>query len=110
MSFTSLLIHSCDIQEKSQNRTGYEKKPEWSNKATGVATRHDSQNSVKINDGGVRVNTDDDLFFFLPDVAIARGNRIVHEGVIYDVIKVNKLYAKAALHHLEVTARATDNN
>lgn len=109
MSFASLLIHSCDIQAKSLSRTGYEKTEAWSNIATAVPTRHDSSNSVKINDGGIRVNTDDDLFFFQPDVAIERGNRIVHDGVSYDVVKVNKLFGRSSLHHLEVIARATDH-
>lgn len=109
MSFISLLIHTCSIQAKTLNRSGYEKTETWSDIATGVATRHDSSNGVKISDGGIRINTDDDLFFFEPTVTIARGNRIVHDGINYDVIKVNKLYAKAAIHHLEVVARATDN-
>lgn len=109
MSFQSLLIHTCDIQAKTLNREGYEKREEWADIASDVACRHDSKNSVAIADGGIRVNTDDDLFFFEPTVTIARGNRIVHDGEQYTVIKVNKLYAKASLHHLEVVARATDN-
>lgn len=109
MSFTNLLIHTCTIRSKTLNRTGYEKTEAWTDAATNVPCRHDSSNGVKIADGGMRVNTDDDLFFFLPGVTIARGNQIVHDGVTFEVVKVNKLFDKSALHHLEVIARATDN-
>ena len=110
MSFNSLLIHSCDIQAKSLNRTGYEKTESWTEIAENVPCRHDSSSNVKINDGNIRVNSDDDVFFFKPDVQIERGNRIVHDGVSFDVIKVGKLYNATTLHHLEVIARATDHN
>lgn len=110
MSFESLLIHTCDIQTKSLNQSGYEKVEAWANSATDVPCRKDSDNSARIEDTQIRINTDDDIFFFKPDVTIARGNRIVFNGENYDVIKVNELYDAKALHHLEVRARITDHD
>ncbi len=109
MSFISLLIHRCDIQSKSASVSGYEKVDSWSSFATDVLCRHDSDTSPKIQDGVTRENNDDDIFFFPADTTIARGNRILHEGLYYDVLKVNKLYDSEALHHLEVKARQVDD-
>lgn len=109
MSFTSLLIHTCTIQTKTLNQSGYEKTAAWSNLATNVPCRHDSDNGARIEDTEVRVNTDDDIFFFLPNATIDRGYRIIESGKTYDVIKVNKLFDANALHHLEVRARLTDH-
>lgn len=110
MSFKSLLIQSCDIQEKTTRREGYEVVTEWQDKAMGVPTRKDSDNTPRFDDELMRINTDDDLFFFMPDVELKRGNRIVFEGDNYDVLKVNKLYNASQLHHLEVRARAIDSD
>jgi len=109
MSFSSLLISTCDIQAKSASLSGYEKVVSWADVATGVPCRHDSDNSPKIQDGVVRENSDDDVFFFEPDVEIARGNRIVEDGLSFDVIKVNKSYDGSGVHHLEVRARQVDD-
>lgn len=108
-NFTNLLIHTCTIQAKVLNTSGYEKIKTWTNLATLVPCRHNSDTGAKIDDTEIRINTDDDVFFFNPDVAIARDNRIVHDGKNYDVIKVNKLYNASVLHHLEVRARYIDN-
>lgn len=110
MSFASLLIHTCTIQSKSLSTSGYEQTASWSDVATDVPCRHDSDNGAAITDADLRINRDDDIFFFLPNVTIRRGNRIVHDGENFDVIKVNKLYNAAALHHLEVRARYVDTN
>lgn len=109
MSFSSLLIQSCAIQSKSTVQSGYEQSNSWADVSTGVPCRKDSV-PVKISDTGVRSNSDDDLFFFLPGVTIERGNRIVLDGDNYDVIDVNKVYGRRAIHHLEVTARITDHD
>lgn len=109
MSFAAFLNQSCSIQAKTLSQSGYEQTPSWSDIATGVPCRMDRDNSAKIDDTTIRVNTDDNLFFFKSDVTIERGNRIVLEGANYDVIKVNKLYKKTTLHHLEVVARITDH-
>lgn len=108
--FTNLLIHTCNIQEKALTKTGYEQIKSWSNIATDVSCRKDSDTNVGISDTGVRLNTEDDIFFFEPTVVIARGNRIVFEGDNYDVIKVNKSYDSKSVHHLEVKARYTDHD
>lgn len=109
MSFTSLLIHTCNIEAKTLTTTGYEKVPTWEATSEDVPCRKDSSTGVKITDSNIRLNTDDDMFFFLPDVEIVRGNRIAFEGDHYDVIKVNKLYDRSSLHHLEVIARNVDH-
>lgn len=109
MSFTPLLIHSCSIQAKTLSTSGYEKTASWQDVATEVACRKDSA-PARIQDGDMRINYDDDMFFFNPDVQIERGNRIVFDGDHYDVIDVNKVYDSKALHHLEVTARNTDHD
>lgn len=62
-----------------------------------------------MTDDGVRVNLDDDVFFFNPDAIVARGQRIVIEGKNFDVLKVKKMSDSKGVHHLEATARATDN-
>ena len=109
MNFTTLLIHTCDIEEKSLSTSGYEKVKSWSTKASDVACRHDSDTSVKINDTELRENNDDDIFFFNPDADVVRGDRIVYDSQNYDVLKVNKVSDSSAVHHLEVRARLTDN-
>lgn len=110
MSFTNLLIHICNIQSKSLSLSGFENVPSWNTIASNVACRHDSDTSAKISDSNIRVNSDDDIFFFNPSVTIARGNRIVLDGENYDVIKINKCYNSSELHHLEVKARLSDND
>ena len=107
--FSNFLIHTCTIEEKTLVQESYEQTEEWAVRAASVACRKDSDNSAKITDGLIRMNTDDDLFFFNPDVEIDRGNRILLDGDYYDVIKINKLYGATSLHHLEVIARLTDH-
>jgi len=109
MSFASLLIHTCNIQTKSRTRDGHEVVDGWTNTLTGVACRHNGKTTAKIADAGIRVNTDDDIFFFTSAIAVARGQRIVYDGANYDVIKVNKVAGRAAAHHKEVIARYTDH-
>ena len=109
MSFADFLIHTCNIQTLSFSASGYEKTKVWNTAYSDVACRHDSDNGAKINDTEIRVNMDDDLFFFDADTTINRGDRIVEDGLNYDVIKVNKLYGATSLHHLEVRARLVDN-
>lgn len=108
--FTDLLISTCDIQESTLTQSGYEEVRSWEDKLTDVLCRKDSDNTAKIQNTEIRVNTDDDIFFFEADVDIVRGNRIVFDNEYYGVIKVNKLYDDEGVHHLEVKARATDNN
>lgn len=109
-SFTKLLIQSCTIEQKSLNQTGYEKTSSWSTKASAVPCRKDSKNvTIADADRALRVNTDDDLFFFNPDAPVIRGNRIVLEGVTYDVIDVDKKLDSKGVHHLEVTGRSVDH-
>lgn len=108
--FTKLLISLCDIQSKSIVNDEYEPEEVWVDVATDVPTRKDRTNSPKISDNEQRENNDDDLFFFDADVSISRGNRIKFDEEYYDVIKVNKSYDSKAVHHLEVTARLTDND
>jgi len=109
-NFTSLLIHFCSIQAKTLATSGYEKTKTWGDIATLVPCRKDANTSTSIVDGQVRTSTDDDIFFFNPDVTIARGNRIVFDGDTYDVIKVNKCYDSVGLHHIEVLARIIDHD
>lgn len=108
MSFTSLLIHRCTIQGKTLSTSGYEKTASWSDLATDVPTRKDAV-PARILDADMRINSDDDMFFFNPSVVIERGNRIVFDGDTYDVIDVNKMYDSKALHHLEVIGRNIDH-
>lgn len=108
--FTNLLIHTCDIQEKTLTKTGYEQIKNWANIATDIACRKDTDNSVGISDTGVRVNTEDDIFFFEPTITISRGNRIIFENENYDVIKVSKVSDSKGVHHLEVKARYVDHD
>lgn len=108
-NFTNLLINLCTIQEKTQVVQGYEKVLAWSDVAVDVPCRKDSA-SGNISDTEIRVNTDEDIFFFNPDVVVKRGNRIIFDIENYDVIKVNKNYDSKGIHHLEVIARITDHN
>jgi hypothetical protein len=109
MSFTTLLISLCTIQGKALIQDGYEKTKSWTNIATDVPCRKDSVTKADIKDETIRVNTDDDIFFFNPGVSISRGNRILFGTEYYDVIKVNNVYDSSAVHHLEVVARLIDN-
>ena len=109
MSLSSLLISLCTIQTKVLNTQGYEQIKTWSDSSVDVPCRKDRVNSPKISDGEMRENNDDDLFYLEPDVVISRGDRIIFDGDYYDVIKVNKSYDSKGVHHLEVTARQTDN-
>lgn len=107
--FTNLLISLCDIQVKSSTLSGYEKVLSWTTSLSGVHTRHDHAQRVEVSDSKVRINVDNDVFFFNPDVAIVRGNRIVFGGENFDVVKVNKLYDSTGVHHLEAIARLVDH-
>jgi hypothetical protein len=109
MSYLSLLIQLCTIQAKSLTTTGYEQIESWEDVAEDVPCRKDKDNSPSISDGDMRKNTDNDLFYFMPTVVIERGNRIIIDGETYDVLKVNKSMDSTEVHHLEVTARMTDN-
>jgi hypothetical protein len=104
-----LLIHTCTIQDKSASTEGYEQVNTWEDIAIDVPCRHTTDDNVSIADGIMRVNTDNDLFSFQPDVEIVRGNRIVFEGENFDVIKVNNASDNTGIHHIVVRARKTDN-
>ena len=109
--FTSLLTSFCSIREKTKAKQGYETTISWATTLEDVPTRKDSSTSASINDSKIRINTDDDIFFFSPDVVIKRGNQIVFDDENYDVIKVNKVYgASSEVHHLEVVARLVDHD
>jgi len=110
MTFISLLIHTCTIKAKTLNKTGYEKIASWTTVASNVACRHQPASSPSIEDTKLRINTDDDLFFFKSDAVIARGNMIEFESQQYDVIKVNKVSGASSVHHLEVVARLIDHD
>lgn len=105
MSFNSLLIHTCDIQEYTTSTSGYETTKAWANKAADVPCRKTANTRPDIQDTEIRVNTDDDLFSFKPDVDIERGDRIVYEGNNFDVVKINKVYGGENLHHITVMGR-----
>lgn len=110
MSFASLLIQSATIQSKSLARTGYEVGETWNTVAADVPCRQNTHNTAKTQDGTIRINTDDDSFFFMPGVAVSRGDRLLIDAKVYDVVKVNKVRDSVAVHHLEVIGRLTDNN
>ena len=107
--FTTLLIQTCSIQKKALTTSGYEKVEAWNDIATNVPCRRSTSKGAKISDTELRLNTDDDKFFFDPTVTIARDNRIVFDGLYFSVIKVNKIYDSSKAHHIEVIARATDH-
>lgn len=109
MSFISLLIQTCTIQEKVISQVTYEKSVAWSDVATNVPCRKDAGQSVRIQDQDYRSNTDDDVVFFAPDVVIERGNRLLLSGEYYDVIKVNEILDSVGVHHIEAIARIVDN-
>lgn len=109
-SFSNRLIHLCSIQAKTSSLVGFEQVEAWSDVSTSVPCRHNYARNLSVSGGGVgviRENVDNDIFFFNPDVTIAEGNRIVHDGKNYDVLKVSQMYDSSALHHLEITARLT---
>ena len=109
MSFASLLIQTCTIQSKTLSLSGYEKVEGWGNVATGVPTRKDRDNNPRIADDTMRHNSNDDIFFFMPNVVVSRGNRILLDGDYYDVINVNKVLDGTGVHHLEIRARIADH-
>lgn len=109
MTFSKLLSATCNIQAKSTTRVSYEAVLAWTNIATNVPCRKDSSNTPSYIDSQIRVNNEDDLFFFDASVSIAKGNRIFFDGEYFDVIRVNKSYGSAGVHHLEVVARQSDH-
>lgn len=109
-NFTSLLISLCNIQEKTLTTSGYTTTPTWSTILSNIPTRKDSVTSASISDGSIRENTDDDIFFFNSDVNIKRGNRILYDNELFDVIKVNKVFDSTGIHHIEAVARYVDHN
>lgn len=110
MSFNSLLINICDIQSKTMSLSGYEKTLQWANIASSVPCRKGSSGNPNIKDGLSRLNTDESIFYFMPDVTIARGNRIVLDSENYDVVKVNKCQDSIGVHHIEAIARIVDHD
>lgn len=109
-NFSVLLISLCNIQRKALALTGYTTAPVWSAHLSSVPCRKDSVTNSSISDGQIRENTDDDVFFFNPDIDVKRGDRIIFSSENYDVIKVNQVYDSVGIHHLEVVARITDND
>jgi len=109
MSFSSLLIQTCTIQQKTISQVTYEKSIAWSDVATNVPCRKEASQNIRIQDADFRSNTDDDTFFFNADVIIIRGNRIILNSENYDVIKVNEVLDSVGVHHIEAIARLVDN-
>lgn len=88
--------------------SGFERISAWDNLYTDVPCRHNYAKGVSVSSGGIggtRENMDDDVFFFDSNAVIVEGNRIVHDGNNYDVLKVSKMYASNSIHHFEVVAR-----
>lgn len=108
-NFTTLLIHSCTIQRSTLNLSGYEQTKSWSNLATSVPCRKDSNVGASRVDGDMRTNVDNEVFFFNPDAPVLRGDRIIFDGITYDVVDVSKQYDSKALHHLEVEVLEVDH-
>lgn len=108
MSYEDFLTQTCTIQGKSDTQDGYEQVTSWVDEKTGVPCRKDSSNSPDISDGTIRINSEDDLFFLKAGEPVDRSKRLVFDGGSYDVLKVNEVYARNSVHHLEVVARLTD--
>jgi len=105
MSFTSLLKDTCTIQQKTntQGDTGA-KISAWTTKASGVLTRKRRNNQPKIYDALNKTYVDNYIFYFLPTVSITIDDRILADGINYEVLSVA---TDSEGHHLEVVAKLT---
>jgi cell shape-determining protein MreC len=102
MSFSKLLNTTCNIQSKSESQgsTG-ELSLSWSNKATSVPCRIQSGKNASVSeDIGKRSLVGVKVYFEI-DVDINEGDRIVSDGITYDVILVAQ---DSSGDHLEVQA------
>lgn len=102
MSFEKLLNTTCTIQEKTdtQGATG-EVTSSWATKTAGVACRINSGKNASVAEDIGKRSLVAVKIYFLIDTDIVEGNRIVADGVTYDVILVAQ---DSSADHLEVQA------
>ena len=105
MSYESLLILTCTIEQKtnSQNSTGSLSET-WTTKLSGVKTRRVKNLQPKIYDELTHTYVDDYVFYFLLGTNIAVKDRISVDGEKYDVLSVDN---DSHNHHVKVFAQRT---
>lgn len=105
MSYASLLILTCTIEQKtnSQNGTGSLSET-WATKLSGVKTRKVKNLQPKIYDELTHTYIDDYVFYFLLGTNIVNGNRINLNGEYYEILSVDN---DSHNHHVKVFARHT---
>jgi len=105
MSFEKLLNKLCTVQVKTetQGSTGSVSES-WTNTYTNVMCRYNRviQGKGSVVSGAYQVTLEDYTFYFKPDQVISKANRIVVDGLTFEVEHVFK---DSAGHHLEVFAR-----
>ncbi len=106
MSYDSLLIDTCTIQQKSESQSNTGNSTfTWSTKASGVKCRKYRNNQPKIYDENMKVFIDQYKFYFLIGQSIGIENRILlSNGEVYEVVSVAK---DSAGHHQEIFAKIT---
>ena len=121
MSFSSLLIHKCDVARRTYGAADTHGMPieTWSNVYTQIATRFTQQISFTGIQGyeydeHKRVNTHQDIFFFHKNVVINTQDRITNvlrkNGTVmdagpFDVEEVRIHSNSKTDHHVEVVCK-----
>jgi len=105
MSYSSLLILICTIEQKtnSQNSTGSLSET-WTTKASNVKTRKVKNLQPKIYDELTHTYIDDYAFYFLLGTSIAVKDRISLGGEVYEILSVDN---DSHNHHVKVFAKKT---
>lgn len=107
MSFTSLLSQRCIIYRKVQTKDDTKGliTSTWSTIAEDVPCRVDYQfitsTFVSQTPNG-QITGNDYVGYFLPDTDIQHADRILWESTYLFVRPINRSFASASLHHLEV--------
>jgi len=104
MSFESLLIHTCTIQERDAGSDAYGRPPNtWSDHLTGEPCRLINGAGKEVTVGAEVVIADYKLF--LNDVDITEQHRVVLDGVTYEILLVTRRSDWLGAHHRECLMR-----
>jgi len=107
MSFDSLLIDLCDIERNTPgllNEYGYPA-PSWGPHISNERCRLTASTGREIKAGAEVVVADYKLF--LSDVDVTEQDRIVVDGITYEILLVQEYADHTADHHKQLWMRAS---
>jgi len=105
MSFEDLLNGICKIQERQETQSDAgEIKIDWVDIASEVECRKVIRRSPALDTKLGRVTVIDHIFYFMPDIIVKEGNRIIFENEAFLVTSVG---GDSEKHHKSVVTEKT---